>query len=392
MARPVWTAERTTRALVRRLLPVRSRWAHKGDFGKVLLLCGSKGLAGAAMLAAKAALRTGSGLVYLGVPEAIYPIAAGSCASAVVFPLACDEDGKFSLSSFRELEKRLSGMDAVLFGCGVGQSEELWLLLKWLFLNCRVPLVLDADGINLLAQHMDVLRGSKCPVILTPHDGEFRRLGGDPKANDRVGEAMRFALDTGTILLLKGHRTIITDGQNVYRNTTGNPGMATGGSGDVLSGVIVSLLGQHVMPLEAAAAGAWLHGAAGDLAAREIGEYGMIPEDIVERLPRLLRRTGESLAKKTGSPCADARRNALRLQWAGKHRPGAAGAGVPAGRDAEYMQLCGGNFGGLWRYRLPIYAFVRPHAGKWYTDDHHCARDACGTYGDGVRRRGEAGV
>lgn len=251
MARPVWTAERTTRALVRRLLPVRSRWAHKGDFGKALLLCGSKGLAGAAMLAAKATLRTGSGLVYLGVPEAIYPIAAGACASAVVFPLACDEDGKFSLSSFQELEKRLSGMDAVLFGCGVGQSEELWLLLKWLFLNCRVPLVLDADGINLLAQHMDVLRGSKCPVILTPHDGEFRRLGGDPKANDRVGEAMRFALDTGTILLLKGHRTIITDGQNVYRNTTGNPGMATGGSGDVLSGVIVSLLGQRVMPLEA---------------------------------------------------------------------------------------------------------------------------------------------
>ena len=289
MARPVWTAERTTRALVRRLLPVRSRWAHKGDFGKVLLLCGSKGLAGAAMLAAKATLRTGSGLVYLGVPEAIYPIAAGACASAVVFPLACDEDGKFSLSSFRELEKRLSGMDAVLFGCGVGQSEELWLLLKWLLLNCRVPLVLDADGINLLAQHMDVLRGSKCPVILTPHDGEFRRLGGNPGAKDRVFEAMRFAAQTKTILLLKGHRTIITDGLNVYRNTTGNPGMATGGSGDVLSGVITSLLGQHVMPLEAAAAGAWIHSAAGDLAAREIGEYGMIPEDIIERLPRLLR-------------------------------------------------------------------------------------------------------
>ena len=306
MARPVWTAERTTRALVRRLLPVRSRWAHKGDFGKVLLLCGSKGLAGAAMLAARAALRTGSGLVYLGVPEAIYPIAAGSCASAVVFPLTCDESGKFSMDAARELEKRLPGMDAVLFGCGVGQSEELYGLFRWLCENCRVPLVLDADGINLLVQHMDVLRGSKCPVILTPHDGEFGRVinglvtlpppvvyfrgwGGYPSQHDRVGEAMRFAFETGTILLLKGHRTIITDGQNVYRNTTGNPGMATGGSGDVLSGVIVSLLGQHVMPLEAAAAGAWLHGAAGDLAAREIGEYGMIPEDIIERLPRLLR-------------------------------------------------------------------------------------------------------
>ena len=289
MARPVWMAERTGRLLVRRLLPVRARWAHKGDFGKVLLLCGSKGLAGAAMLAARAALRTGSGLVWLGVPEAIYPVCAGASASAIVFPLACDEDGKLSLAAFRDIELRLADMDAVLFGPGAGQSEELLLLLEQLLLNCRAPLVLDADGINLAASHMDVLRGSKCPVILTPHDGEFLRLGGDPKAKDRVGEAMRFARATGTILLLKGHRTIVTDGLNVYRNTTGNPGMATGGSGDVLSGVIVSLLGQHVMPLEAAAAGAWIHGAAGDLAAREIGEYGMIPEDIIERLPRLLR-------------------------------------------------------------------------------------------------------
>lgn len=288
MARPVWTAERTTRALVRRLLPVRSRWAHKGDFGKVLLLCGSKGLAGAAMLAARAALRTGSGLVYLGVPEAIYPIAAGSCASAVVFPLACDEDGKFSLSSFQELKKRLSGMDAVLFGCGVGQSEELWLLLKWLLLNCRVPLVLDADGINAAAPHIDVLRGCACPVVLTPHDGEFLRLGGDPKAADRTQEAMRLADRTHAVLLLKGSRTVITDGLNVYVNHTGNPGLAAGGSGDVLAGMLVSLLGQHIMPLEAAAAAAWLHGSAADLAAQELGEYGMVPEDLLLRIPRLL--------------------------------------------------------------------------------------------------------
>lgn len=289
MARPVWMAERTSRSLVKSLLPVRPRWAHKGDFGKVLLLCGSKGLAGAAMLAARAALRTGSGLVYLGVPEAIYDAVAGSCASAVVFPLPCDKDGRFSFEAAGEIEKKLFNMDAVLFGPGVGQSEELGKLLNWLLENCRVPLVLDADGINLLAVHMDILRGSKCPVILTPHDGEFQRFGGNPRAKDRTLEARAFAEKTKTILLLKGHRTIITDGLNVYRNTTGNPGMATGGSGDVLSGVIVSLLGQHVMPLEAAAAGAWIHGAAGDLAAREIGEHGMIPDDIIERLPRLLR-------------------------------------------------------------------------------------------------------
>ena len=289
MARPVWIARQTDASLVRMLLPVRPRRAHKGDFGKVLLLCGSRGLAGAAMLAATAALRTGSGLVYLGVPEAIYPIASGACASAVVFPLACDAEGRLSFAALGEIEKRLPDMDAVLFGPGLGQSEELFRLEAELLKRCRMPMVLDADGINLLAGHIDLLRGSSCPVILTPHDGEYQRLGGNPKAKDRVSDAMAFAAATGTILLLKGHRTIVTDGLNVYRNTTGNPGMATGGSGDVLSGVIVSMLGQHVMPLEAAAAAAWVHGAAGDLAAREIGEYGMIPEDIVGHIPRLLR-------------------------------------------------------------------------------------------------------
>ena len=289
MAKPVWIARQTEASLVKMLLPVRPRKAHKGDFGKVLLLCGARGLAGAAILAANAALRTGSGLVYLGVPEAIYPIAAGASASAVVFPLACDTEGRLSLAALDEIAKRLPDMDAVLFGPGVGQSDALREILKQLLAQSRVPLVLDADGINLLSGHIDLLRGSSCPVILTPHDGEFRRLGGDPTAKDRIFQAMQFAQKTGTILLRKGHRTIVTDGWNVYRNTTGNPGMATGGSGDVLSGIIVSLLGQGVMPLEAAAAGAWIHGAAGDLAAREIGEYGMIPEDIVLRIPRLLR-------------------------------------------------------------------------------------------------------
>ena len=126
-------------------------------------------------------------------------------------------------------------------------------------------------------------------MILTPQDGEFLRLGGDPMAEDRVQQAREFADRTGSILLLKGHRTIVSDGHNTYISAVGNPGMATGGSGDVLSGVIVSLLGQGVMPLEAAACAAWLHGSAGDLAAAEIGEYGMTPEDLLTRIPRLLR-------------------------------------------------------------------------------------------------------
>ena len=288
MARPVWIAEHMSNRLMRELLPVRKTHTHKGDYGKVLLLCGSEGLTGAARLAAKAALRAGSGLVYLGVPEKVYPIVAAGAGSEIVFPLPCDEEGRLCLSSFEPILEKLFGMDAVLFGPGVGRSEELTKLTEKLLFSCRVPLVLDADGINALEGHIDILRGATCPIVLTPHDGEYRRMGGNPKSDDRVLDAIQMAERTGAVILLKGHRTIITDGLAVYRNLTGNPGMATGGSGDVLAGILVSLLGQHIMPLEAAAAAAWIHGAAGDLAATEIGQYGLLPEDILSRIPRLL--------------------------------------------------------------------------------------------------------
>lgn len=293
MAKAVYLAERTGARLVRELLPLRVRNTHKGDYGKVLLLCGSVGLTGAARLAAKAALRTGSGLVYLGVPEKIYPIVAAGAGSEIVFPLPCDETGRLCLASLPEIERRMAGMDAVLLGPGLGRSEALTELVCRLVSTCKVPLVLDADGINAVAEHIDVLRGSTCPIVLTPHDGEFARLGGDPKAADRVQEAMEFSERTGSVLLLKGSRSIITDSLAVYLNDTGNPGMATGGSGDVLAGILVSLLGQRIMPLEAAAAAAWLAGTAGDLAARELGEYGMLPEDTIRHLPQLMMKLGD---------------------------------------------------------------------------------------------------
>lgn len=289
MAKAAWIAQYVGVDLVKTVLPVRARNSHKGDYGRVLLLCGSTGMTGAAVLAANAAVRSGSGLVYLGVPESVFPICASHCISPIVFPLSCDAAGKLCMDAKTEILRRLPAMDAVLFGPGVGRSEEVADLLHWLLGVCRVPLVLDADGINAIAGHMDILREAACPVILTPHDGEFLRMGGDPMATDRVREAKEFARRTGSILLLKGHRTIITDGENTYLSAVGNPGMATGGSGDVLSGVIVSLLGQGVMPLEAAACAAWLHGSAGDLAAAQIGEYGMAPEDLLTRIPRLLR-------------------------------------------------------------------------------------------------------
>ena len=273
--------------ILRQLLPVRCRDTHKGDYGKILLLCGSRGFTGAAALAAMGALRTGAGLVYLAVPERIYAIEAVKLTEPVVLPLP-DEGGKLCAASIPEIAALLPKMDAVLIGCGLGQSEGTPAVLRAVLEEFAGPVVVDADGINLLARHMDILRERHAPTILTPHAGEFARIGGNNEA-DRVAETERFAKEYGCILLLKGHETVISDGEETYVNQTGNPGMAVGGSGDVLSGIIVSLLGQGIEPLTAASCGAWLHGKAGDICAEEIGQYGMLPTDMVEVLPRLLK-------------------------------------------------------------------------------------------------------
>ena len=268
------------------ILPDRAVDAHKGDFGKILLLCGSKGYTGAAYLAAQASLRSGAGLVFLGVPESIYQIEAVKLNEAIVFSLP-DENGKLSAAAIPEILQRLPKMDAVLIGPGLGQSDGTFQVVKTVLEQAACPIVLDADGINLIAAHKDIVRGRTAPTILTPHAGEFARLGGDPQQRAVAAEAMARVL--GCILLLKGHHTVITDGETTYINPTGNPGMAVGGSGDVLAGIITALVGQGIAPLEAAACGAWLHGAAGDICAAEIGQYGMLPTDMLNALPRLLK-------------------------------------------------------------------------------------------------------
>ena len=272
--------------MICRLLPVRKRDTHKGDYGKILLLCGSRGFTGAAALAAMGALRTGAGLVYLAVPESIYAIEAVKLTEPVVLPLP-DENGMLCAASIPQIARLLPKMDAVLFGSGSGIGQGTEEVLLYLLKNCECPLILDADGITLAARHKDILRGRKLPTILTPHDGEFARLA--PPDMPRTEQTMALAKELGVILLRKGHRTLITDGAVCFENHTGNPGMATGGSGDVLAGVIGSLIGQGVAPLEAAAAAAWLHGAAGDRAAEKWGEYGMLPGDMVDELPQLLK-------------------------------------------------------------------------------------------------------
>lgn len=268
-------------------LPDRKAESHKGDYGRILLLCGSRGFTGAAALAVMGALRSGAGLAYLGVPESIYAIEAVKLTEPIVFPLP-DADGKLSLDALPQIRYLMPKMDAILFGPGWGQSDGTFAIAKAILEEFTGPVVVDADGINVLASHMDIVRERKSTTILTPHAGEFRRIGGDPNG-DRIRNAVAFAKEYGCILLLKGHETVITDGSTCYVNPTGNPGMAVGGSGDVLAGIIVSLLGQRLQPLTAAACGAWLHGAAGDICADTIGQYGMLPSDLVEVLPRLMK-------------------------------------------------------------------------------------------------------
>lgn len=278
---------------IRQLLPVRPRFSHKGDFGRVLLVCGSVGFTGAAALAARAALRTGAGLITVATPRQVWPIVAAKLDEPMVMPMAEDKAGRLSLQAVPALAQLLAKADACLIGPGLGRSEELDALVAALVDEARCPVVLDADGINAMAGHIDRLREAACPLILTPHDGEFLRLSPSaalPPADfdTRADRAMMLARQLGAVVLLKGYRTAITDGKRLYRNETGNPGMATGGSGDVLAGMLVSLLGQGLAPLEAAAAAAWLHGAAGDRCAAERGEYGMTPSDLIDAASRLL--------------------------------------------------------------------------------------------------------
>lgn len=276
-----------THDAVLNILPDRAADSHKGDYGRILLLCGSVGYTGAAALAAMGALRSGAGLVYLGVPQSIYAIEATKLTEPVVFPLP-DADGMLCEAAVPVILDRLKSMDAVLIGPGCGQADGVYSVVKAVLESFDGPVVLDADGINALRKNIDILRDRTSPTILTPHPGEFVRIGG-VRTGDRVSDAVHLAEALGCIVLLKGNGTVITDGSVCYRNPTGNPGMAVGGSGDVLSGVIVSLLGQGIAPLEAAAVGAWLHGAAGDICAQEIGQYGILPSDMLNVLPRLLK-------------------------------------------------------------------------------------------------------
>ena len=275
--------ETITGAFVRRSLPRRDPEGHKGTFGKVLCVCGSVGYTGAPIFAGRGAVRTGSGLVFLAVPESVWPVAAVKSDEAMPFPMP-EAEGRLSLLAEESIRRRAESCDAVLIGCGLGRGWQTDALVRNL-LTIEKPMVLDADGLNALSGREELLQKRAAPTILTPHEGEFLRLGGDLSAG-REAAAAAFSEKYGVYLVLKGHRTVVAapDGRLAV-NGTGNSGMAKGGSGDVLAGMIVSLLGQGCGTFDACCAAVWLHGRAGDRAAADKGERGMTPTDLLEQIP-----------------------------------------------------------------------------------------------------------
>lgn len=269
-------------------LPERRAESHKGDFGLALVVGGSGGMSGAVALAGMAALRGGAGLVRLAVPEAILATVAAFEPSYMTTPLPADRQGRIGLAACQRILAAAEGATVVALGPGLGRSPGLTSLVCRLYGELPRTMVIDADGLNALAARRDSLPSPPAPRILTPHPGEFARLLGVSRipAEDRESAAMELARRWNVVVVLKGHRTLITDGTRRAVNTTGNPGMATGGSGDVLTGLIAALACQRLEPIDAARLGVWLHGLAGDLAAGELGQESLIASDLIRFLPR----------------------------------------------------------------------------------------------------------
>lgn len=268
--------------------PPRPLDAHKGSVGRVLVVAGSRGMAGAACLTAQAALRTGAGLVTLACPEGLLDVVQIKATCVIAKPLPQTASGALSSAAAEPLLELLHDKDALALGPGLGQDPETQALVRAVLAHAEVPtLVLDADGLNAFAGCAERLAHLAGRAVLTPHPGEFARL--DPGGDGARGPRLRaFVERVGVCTLLKGQRTLIDDGARSAENPTGNPGMASAGMGDVLTGVIAALAAAGLAPFEAATLGAWLHGRAGDLAAEVLGWAGLTAVDLLAALPRAI--------------------------------------------------------------------------------------------------------
>ena len=273
-------------------LPKRARVSHKYSYGRALLIAGALGYAGAPVLAANACERIGAGLTHLMVPESIYPIATARCDGAVVTPLQATAAGSISAEALPRILEVLGRVRACVIGPGLTPGADSKALVRAVLENAACPLILDADALTALQGETALLDACRAPLLLTPHEGEFRRLGGE-LSGGRLAGALRFSEEhPGVTLILKGYGTLICRGDTVCVNPNGGPAMAKGGSGDVLCGILTALLAQGFAPDLAARCAVWLHGRAGDLAAAELGEYSLAPSDLICRLPRAFRELG----------------------------------------------------------------------------------------------------
>jgi ADP-dependent NAD(P)H-hydrate dehydratase len=262
---------------------------HKGDYGKVCIIAGSLGMSGAAALAGRAALRAGAGLVRVATPKSVLPIVAAIEPSFTTIALPEDGNGRISAKAINIILETVSENDVVAFGPGVGISGALRSILETLLEQELLRLVIDADGLNNLACITNWRARLKAKLILTPHPGEMKRLWSGLMRQelpaDRQEQALQLSQRTNAIIVLKGAGTVVTDGEKVYINKTGNPGMATAGSGDVLTGIITALLGQGLSDFDAAVLGVYIHGLAGDIAAEKFGQVSLMTTDIIDSLP-----------------------------------------------------------------------------------------------------------
>lgn len=277
-----------------RRLPRRKKATHKGSYGHVLVLAGSKGLTGAAYLTAQASLLSGSGLVTLGIPESLNPIMERKLTEVMTLPLAETKNASLSLKAYKKIKKFFKKIDVIAIGPGLSQNPNTKKLIRKLVQMLDRPFVLDADGINAFVGNLGLLKRIKIPSVVTPHPGELARLL-KMKVKDiqknRLKIAKKFAKEYKKILALKGYRTIVVSPQGrQYVNRTGNPGMASGGTGDVLTGIIASLIGQGVEAFEAACLGVYVHGLAGDLVSKEKGETSLVATDLLNKLPEAFKK------------------------------------------------------------------------------------------------------
>ena len=270
-------------------LPRRDPNSHKGSYGRALLVGGSRGMSGAIGLAGMATLRSGAGLVTLAVPDCCVDVVSGFEPSYMTAALEADDEGRISRFAQTTIEELMEGKTCLAIGPGLGRSDDLSDLVGWMYRTARQPLVIDADALNALADggQFGEFAG---PRILTPHPGEFARIEGSAGESSDRELAVQFAARFGVVLVLKGHRTIVTDGEQTEENLTGNPGMATGGSGDVLTGVITALVCQGLDPWSAARLGVHVHGLAGDLAMDAYGKTSLIASDLIAFLPVAFQR------------------------------------------------------------------------------------------------------